>query len=262
MTVLLYQQDQRGVAHVTLDRPEVHNAFNEELIAAITDAFRDIASSTRIRLVVLQANGPSFCAGADLDWMRRAAHFDDDHNRADADLLSTMLDVVDRCPKPVIAAVDGPAYGGGAGLVACADIAVATEQARFMLSGARLGVTPAPVSPYLVRAIGARQARRYMLTGETIAASEALALGLVHKVVHDTAALTGAMRDLEALLMKGAPGALAEAKRLVDDVANRPVTYAMQADMAERLARQRASVEGREGMTAFLAKRPPNWVTG
>jgi len=261
MTVLLYQQDDRGVAHVTLDRPDVHNAFNEELIAALTDAFADIATSSRVRVVVLQSNGASFCAGADLDWMRRAAHYDDAHNLRDATALMTMLDTIDRCPKPVIAAVQGPAYGGGVGLAACADIAIATERAAFRLSEVKLGLIPATISPFVLQAIGARQARRYFLTAESFSAEDAHRFGLVHEVVYDEAALKQRVETLVETLLANAPGAITEAKALVRDFAGRAISPELQADASQRIAHRRASAEGKEGIAAFLGKRPPDWMT-
>lgn len=261
MTVLLYQQDDQGVAHVTLDRPEVHNAFNEELIAALTDAFADIATSSRVRVVVLQSNGTSFCAGADLDWMRRAAHYDDAHNLRDAAALMTMLDTIDRCPKPVIAAIQGPAYGGGVGLVACADIAIATERAAFRLSEVKLGLIPATISPFVLQAIGARQARRYFLTAESFSAGDARHFGLVHEVVHDEADLKIRVGTLVEVLLANAPGAMTEAKALVRDFTGQPVSADLQADATRRIALRRSSAEGKEGLAAFLGKRAPDWMT-
>lgn len=260
MSALLYQIDERGVAHVTLDRPELHNAFNEELIGALTDAFTDIASSSRVRVAVLQGNGASFCAGADLDWMRRAAHFDEAHNLKDAQALSDMLNAIDACPKPVIAAVNGAAYGGGVGLVACADIAIGTARAKFMLSEVKLGLTPATISPFVMRAIGSRNARRYFLTAEMFAAEAARDMGLLHEVVADDAALQATIEARITALLANAPGAVAEAKALVRDFGQLPVTGEVRAETARRIAARRASPEGKEGLSAFLDKRKPSWV--
>lgn len=260
MTTLLYQIDERGIAHITLDRPEVHNAFNENLIAELKDAFLDVASSTRVRAVILQGNGSSFCAGADLDWMKRAAHFDEAHNLADAQALSDMLSAIDSCPKPVIAAVHGPAYGGGVGLVACADIAIATQRAKFMLSEVRLGLTPATISPFVIRAIGARQARRYFLTAEAFDASTALSLGLVHEVVAEPADMTKRLDELVSILLGNAPGALTDAKALIQDLAAKPITGELRVETAKRIARRRATPEAKEGIAAFLEKRRASWV--
>lgn len=260
MTNLLYQQDQRCVAHVTLDRPDVHNAFNETLIEEMTDAFADIASSSHIRVVVLQGNGASFCAGADLDWMKRASSRDVAHNERDAMALSNMFHAIDTCPKPVIAAVGGHAFGGGVGLIACADMAVAVQRSRFALTEVRLGLTPATISPFVIRAIGPRQARRYMLTGETFDADQALRLGLVHQIAadeHDLAAITD---SLIATLLQNAPGALADTKQLVADIVGQPITQTLRADTARRIANRRTCPEGREGIDAFLHKRAPDWI--
>lgn len=260
MTALLYLIDDRGVAYLTLDRPEVHNAFNEELIAELSDAFTDLASHDRVRVVVLQGNGASFSAGADLDWMRRAAHYDEARNREDAQRLSDMLWLIDSCPKPVVAAVNGNAFGGGVGLIACADIAIAVEKARFALTEVRLGLIPAAISPFVLKAIGPRQARRFFLTAEPISAATAEHIGLVHQVVPDEANLAEQVEIAIGLLLGNAPGAITEAKALVHDIAERPITPELRNETARRIAARRSSSEGREGIAAFLEKRRPSWV--
>jgi methylglutaconyl-CoA hydratase len=254
MTGLSLDIDTRRIARIALDRPERHNAFDEALIAALTGAFRSLNNA---RAVILTGNGKSFCAGADLDWMKRAATWTEAENAADAMRLSDMLAAIDACPAPVIAVAQGSVFGGGVGLVACADLVVATPDAKFRLSEVRLGLTPATISPFVVAAIGARQARRYALTAELFGAEEARRIGLVHEV--SDAPDDVVARWLNALL-ECAPGAVADAKRLVADVAGRPIDDALRAETARRIAARRASPEGTEGVSAFLAKRPPNWV--
>lgn len=248
--------DARGVRTIALDRPERHNAFDEGVIAAVTDAFVATAADPDVRVVVLRGHGPSLCAGADIGWMRRAGAWSEDENRADAMRLSDMLAAIDGCPKPVIAVAHGNVFGGGVGLVACADMAVATPTAKFRLSEVRLGLTPATISPFVVGAIGARAARRWFLTAELFDGAQAHAMGLVHAVVDDADAQVEAW---VAALLDCAPGAVADAKALVRDVAGRPVTLELRADTAARIAARRASDEGREGLAAFLAKRRPAW---
>lgn len=260
MTALLYQIDERGVAYLTLDRPDLHNAFNEDLINELSDAFTDLASHDRVRVVVLQGNGASFSAGADLEWMRRAARYDEAKNREDALRLSDMLFLIDSCPKPVIAKVHGNAFGGGVGLIACADIAISVATARFALTEVRLGLIPAAISPFVLKAIGPRQARRYFLTAEPITSACAKDIGLVHQVVEDENALHDQVEIMVGLLLGNAPGAVAEAKQLVHDVAERPITPELRAETARRIASLRASQEGQEGISAFLEKRRPSWV--
>jgi methylglutaconyl-CoA hydratase len=247
--------DARGIARVTLNRPAKHNAFDEALIAALAEAFAGFAAVPP-RAVMLAGVGPSFCAGADAEWMRRAAGWSEAENRADAGALSDMLAAIDQCPAPVIAIAHGAVMGGGVGLLACADLAVAHPGARFALSEVRLGITPATISPFVIRAIGARQARRWFLTAERFGAAQALAIGLVHAV--DEAPEAQAERWIEAIL-GNAPGAVAEAKRLVRDIAGQPITPALRAETAARIAARRATDEAKEGMAAFLAKRPPAW---
>ncbi len=249
--------DPRGIARVTLNRPQKHNAFDEALIAALHAAFTSLAA-TPPRAVILSGTGRSFCAGADADWMRRAAGWSEAENRADAQKLSDMLAAIDGCPAPVIAIAHGAAFGGGAGLVACADLAVAHPETLFAFSEVRLGITPATISPFVLAAIGPRAARRWFLTGERFDALEAQRIGLVHAVSETPEAVVDAW--LEALLAS-APGAVAEAKRLVRDLAGRPIDEGLRAETAARIAARRATGEAKEGMAAFLDKRPPAWVT-
>ena len=247
-----------GVATVTLDRPEVHNAFDDQVIAELTQAFRRLGAEPAARVVVLRANGKSFSAGADLDWMQRVARYSHEQNVADAMALAEMLHALDTCPKPTLALVQGPAYGGGVGLVAACDVAVAAETASFALTEVRLGLIPAVISPYVIAAIGERACRRYFLTAERFSAADAYRLGLVHQVV-PADRLDAAVADLVARLLEGGAAAQAAAKELIRDVACRPIDGAVVRDGAERIARQRASAEGREGVAAFLEKRKPAW---
>lgn len=256
--MLTTETDTSGVARVTLNRPEKHNAFDEALIAALHAAFAGLAE-TRPRAVILSGAGKSFCAGADADWMRRAAGWSEAENRADAERLSDMLAAIDACPAPVIAVAKGAVMGGGVGLVACADMAVAHPDARFALSEVKLGITPATISPFVIRAIGARQARRWFLTAERFDAATAQAIGLVHAVSETPDSVAEGW--IEALL-GNAPGAVADAKRLVLDIAGQPITPALRAGTAARIAGRRTTEEAKEGMAAFLGKRAPAWSAG
>ncbi|CCG41228.1 enoyl-CoA hydratase/isomerase family protein [Magnetospirillum molischianum] len=247
-----------GVAFVTLARAQVHNAFNEGMIADLTAALSVLGEDQTVRAVVLAADGTSFSAGADLDWMRRTATYAPAQNLADAERLAELMRVLNSLPKPTIARVQGAAFGGGVGLVACCDIAIAAESAVFCLSEVRLGLIPAVISPYVVAAIGARAARRWFLTAERFVAAEALRLGLLHRIVAADD-LDIAVDEMLASLLVGAPQAQAAAKDLIFAVADRPLTGALIADTTRRIAEQRAGVEGREGVAAFLEKRPPVW---
>lgn len=252
-------ETRNGVALLTLDRPEVHNAFDETLIAELTRALRAVGADASVRAVVLLGAGPSFCAGADLNWMRRMAGFSRAQNLADARTLSTMLATLATLEKPTIARVHGAAFGGGVGLVACCDIAVAAQDATFSLSEARLGLIPAAISPYVVEAIGPRAARRFFLTAERFTAAEAYRLGLVHELVLATE-IDARINEILGFLVSAGPRAQVESKALVRAVAHRPIDAGVVADTARRIARVRASPEGREGVAAFLSKRRPAWV--
>lgn len=251
--------DAAGTAHVTLDRPERHNAFDEALIAALTETFTRLGSEAGVRAILLSGAGKSFSAGADLDWMRRAGGWTEAENRADALKLSNMLHAIDTCPKPVIARVHGNIAGGGVGLVACADMAVAVTGATFRLSEVRLGLTPATISPFVVARIGAR-ARRWFLTAEAFDAATAHHIGLVDEVADTPEAADAVVAGWLAHLAAAAPGAVADAKALIRAVAGGEITDALRADTAARIAARRASPEGREGLAAFLAKRKPGWA--
>lgn len=248
------RRDEAGCTWLTLARPHAHNAFDERLIEVLTAALRCAAADSGCRAVVLAAEGASFCAGADLDWMRRqgAAAFED--NVADALKLAALLHTLDELPKPTLAVVQGPAFGGGVGLVACCDIAIAAERARFAMTEVRLGLIPAVISPHVLAAIGARAARRYFLTGEAFDAAEALRLGLVHQVVAADQLAAAARATLDVIAANSV-AAMADAKALIRAVSGRPFDAALRRDTAERIARARASAEAQERLAAFFARR-------
>jgi methylglutaconyl-CoA hydratase len=248
-----------SVAVVVLARPAVHNAFDETLIAELTRTLAALDADPGVRVVVLAGQGKSFCAGADLNWMQRMAGYGHAENLADAGALANMLATLDRMAKPTIARVHGAAYGGGVGLVACCDIAIAAQEATFSLSEAKLGLIPATVGPYVVAAIGARQARRYFLSAERFTAAEALRIGLVHDVVPGDAIDLRLDTLIDALLVAG-PRAQAESKALIRSLAARRIDDAVIADTVEWIAGVRASPEGREGVAAFLERRRPAWL--
>ena len=248
-----------AVAVVTLNRPEMHNAFDEVLIAELTAALQRLDRDQSVRAVVLTGAGKSFCAGADLNWMKKMAAFSRPQNLADAKALANMLQVLNRLSKPTIARVHGAVFGGGVGLVACCDIAVGELNAVFALSEARLGLIPAAISPYVIEAIGARAARRYFLSGERFTAAEAFRLGLLHELA-PLPALDGVINEILGALVTAGPAAQAECKALIRAVAHRPADASVIADTARRIARVRATPEAREGIAAFLGKRKASWV--
>lgn len=247
------------VATVTLDRPAVRNAFSETMIGELTGVFTELAQDDDAKVIVLAAAGKAFCAGADLHWMKKMSGYSDAENRADALLLARMLKTLHDCPKPVVARVQGDVYAGGTGLVAACDIAVAVRDAGFCLSETRLGLLPATIGPYVIRAMGERAARRYMLTAERFDAAEALRIGYVHEVV-DADALDAAVACHVDLLKANSSNAMTETKRLIRDVATAPLDEALLEDTAARIAAIRATDEGREGIRSFLEKRKPSWV--
>jgi methylglutaconyl-CoA hydratase len=248
-----------AVAIVVLNRPDVHNAFNAVLIAELTALLRALDRAADVRVVVIAGAGASFCAGADLNWMKQMAAFSPRENLADASALTGMLAALDTLSKPTLARVHGAAFGGGAGLVACCDVAIGANDATFAFSEARLGLIPAAISPYVVAAIGARAARRYFLTAERFSAAEAYRLGLLHELV-PPAELDTRISELLGVLLTAGPCAQAECKALLRAIVNRPVDARVVADTARRIARVRASPEGKEGVAAFLAKRRAAWV--
>ena len=258
--VLLTIIDSRGVATITLNRPDVHNAFNDEVIAALRDAVAQLGDDEKVRVIMLTGAGKSFSAGADLDWMRRAASYTVEENEADAIRLSEMLRTLDTVPKPTVALLNGSAFAGGVGLVACCDFAIAVETAKFAFTEVRLGLTPATISPYVGAAIGARNMRRLFLTGERFDAAKALTIGLVNEVAADQAALHLAGEALVSELLQGAPGAHAAAKDLVASVTGRVIDRDLREDTARRIAARRASDEGKEGIGSFFERRKPSWA--
>jgi len=255
---MLNVEKKDGVARVTLNRPELRNAFDDELIARLARAFEDVENDTSVRVMVLAGNGPAFCAGADLNWMKRMAGYDHARNLADAGALAQMLARLDRLAKPTIARVHGPVFAGGTGLVAACDIAVGTREAKFCLSEAKLGLSPATISPYVMRAMGEREARRYFLTAEVFDAEEALRIGMLSVL---TEKLDETIDGLVRHLLAGGPAAHAAIKDLIRAVARRPVDDALVADTAKRIADIRVTPEGREGIAAFLEKRKPAWCS-
>lgn len=261
MKNLLTQIDPRGVATLTMNNPERHNAFDDLLIAELTREFRRLDADPQVRVVVLAANGKSFSAGADLNWMRRMADYSATENLADARALAELMRTLNELSKPTIALVQGPVYGGGVGLVACCDMALASPRAKFCLSEVRLGLIPAVISPYVVEAIGSRAARRYFLTAEIFSAAEALRLGLLHEIVDEEQLAESGSALCQQLLNNG-PQALTAAKKLIVAVGKGPIDQVMIAETAERIAGIRAGAEGKEGLGAFLEKRKPSWVKG
>jgi methylglutaconyl-CoA hydratase len=247
------------VATVTLNRPDVRNAFNEFTIAELSLAFNDLGGNDEVRAIVLAANGPAFCAGADLNWMKKMAAYSHAENTDDAAKLADMLRTIYLCPKPVLAKVQGDCYAGGMGLVAACDIAVAASGASFCLSEVKLGLIPATISPYVIKAMGENAARRYFLTAEKFSAQEAHRIGFVHDIV-GAEALDAHVAAIVKALVTSSPNAVREAKVLVRDVAGKPVDSALVLDTAERIAHIRASDEGREGVASFLEKRKPSWL--
>jgi methylglutaconyl-CoA hydratase len=247
------------VATITLNRPDVRNAFNETTIADLTMAFDEVSQDGSIRAIVLAANGPAFCAGADLNWMKKMAGYTQLENEADALRLADMLRTIYFSPKPVVAKVQGDCYAGGMGLVAACDIVVAADGINFCLSEVKLGLIPATISPYVIKAMGDQAARRYFLTAERFDAREGRRLGLVHEVV-PAEQLDGTVAGIVKALVNNSPNAVREAKKLVRDIAGLPIDDVLLADTAGRIANIRASSEGREGVACFLEKRKPSWL--
>jgi methylglutaconyl-CoA hydratase len=262
MSEALFRLERRagGVVWLTLDRPEIHNAFDDRLIAELTKELEVLGADDGLRVLVLTGAGRSFSAGADLNWMRRTASYGEAENLADARALAKLMQILNELPKPTVARVNGAALGGGTGLVACCDIVVASEQATFGTTEVRLGLIPSVIGPYVLAAIGPRHARRLMLTGERISAAEALRLGLVHEVVA-AEQLDLTVERVVGELRKGGPVAIAAAKRLIRDFSGRPIEPSLIDETAQRIAALRATGEAREGVGAFLEKRAPAWLS-
>ncbi len=251
--------DADGVATVTLNRPQVRNAFDEALIAALTDTFKTLAGEAQMRVLVLRAEGKHFCAGADIGWMRRMAGSSRQENIKDAGALAAMLYALDTLPVPTIARVQGAARGGGVGLICCCDMAIAAEDATFAFSEVKLGLIPSTIAPYALRAIGAHAARRFFLTAETFTARQALGTGMVSEVVAEPA-LDARLAELIQALLANGPAALRAAKGAIQKLEGRPIDQALLQETSEGIAAIRATAEAQEGLSAFLDKRPPAWV--
>lgn len=256
---ILLAVDERGVATVTMNRPEKHNAFDDTVIAELTRTFEELAGNPDVRVMVLAAAGKSFSAGADLGWMKRMASYSYEENLRDANALAAMLKTLNNLPFPTIARVHGASFGGAVGLVSCCDMAVATPRASFSLSEVKIGLIPATISPYVIAAIGQRGSRRYFMTAERFSAEVAAGLGLVSEVV-DPDNLDATINNLVDTLLANSPAAIRAAKQLVFDVENRVLSDELIDDTSARIARIRVSDEGQEGLGAFLEKRPAGWL--
>ena len=256
----LKTRTENGVHTITLSRPDVRNAFNETLIGEIRQAFEQAGNDSAVRCIVLAAEGKAFCAGADLNWMRRMADYNRQQNIDDAGELARMLRTIFECPKPTVARVQGDVYAGGMGLVAACDMAVSLDSAGYCLSEVKLGLIPATISPYVIRAMGARASHRYFLTAERFDAAEALRVGLVHEVVSSEAQLDERVAALCQALLLASPNAMRACKQLLRDVAGQELNDALVAKTVEGIADIRASTEGKEGVQSFLQKRKPSWL--
>ncbi|GAC14208.1 enoyl-CoA hydratase/isomerase family protein [Aliiglaciecola lipolytica] len=255
---VLYDLDARGVATITLNRPEVHNAFDDKIIALLTRLFKQVARDEKARVLVLQSNGKSFCAGADLNWMKRMVNYSYEENVADANALAQMLHTLYTLPKPTIAKIQGAAFGGAVGLVSCCDIAIASRLSKFCLSEVKLGLIPATISPYVIDALGDRVARRYFMTAEVFSARRARRLGLVSEAVTEEE-LDSTVSFLVSQIISNGPEAVTAAKQLVFDVKDQELDDELMEKTSLRIATTRVSAEGQEGLTAFLEKRRPAW---
>jgi methylglutaconyl-CoA hydratase len=258
MNTLDIRRPTAHVAEVWLNRPEVRNAFNEGVIAELTAAFQTLSADASLRAIVLAGHGKAFCAGADLAWMRAMADYSWEQNRADAQALADMLFAIYRCPVPVVGRIHGDCYAGGVGLAAVCDVLVAAEGVQFCLSEAKLGLLPATIGPYVIRALGEQASRRYFTTAERFSATRAHQLGFVHELV-SADALDAKVQEIITALVANGPVAVKACKALVQDLAGQPITEALRADTARRIADIRASAEGKEGVQSFLSKRAPYW---
>ncbi len=261
MTDIDIRRPSPHVAEVWLNRPEVRNAFNDGVIAALTEAFARLNQDADLRVVVLAGHGKAFCAGADLNWMRAMADYSWDENRADAGKLAEMLWTLDQCPVPIVGRIHGDCYAGGMGLASVCDVLVASDNVTFCLSEARLGLLPATIAPYVVRAMGEQAARRWFTTAERFSAAQGQAMGFVHERCTPDE-IDARVAALVATLVANGPAAVRACKQLVRDVAGRPIDAALRDETARRIADIRASAEGREGVSSFLGKRQPSWLVG
>ena len=259
MTQAIRISTQGGIATVVLSRPDVRNAFNDEVIAELSQAFIQLGDDPQVRAIVLMAEGPAFCAGADLNWMRRMADYSREENEQDAEKLAFMLRTIYECPKPTIARVQGDVYAGGMGLVACCDMAVSVDTANYCLSEVKLGLIPATIGPYVIRAMGPRASHRYFLTAERFSAAEARRIGFVHEVV-PADQLDATVSTWVQALLAASPNAIKECKKLVQYVADRDITRLLIDHTVKAIADIRASDEGKEGVQSFLNKRKPAWM--
>lgn len=247
------------IATVTLNRPEIRNAFNDQMISELTSVFEQLGQTDDVRVIVLAAAGKAFCAGADLNWMRAMADYSYEENLADADKLAQMLKTIYECPKPTVAAIQGDVYAGGMGLVAVCDIAIAVKAANFCLSEVRLGLAPATISPYVIKALGVRASQRYFLTAEVFDAKKARQLGFIHERVNEDE-LQDRVATICAKIVNNSPDAVKTCKRLLQDIAGETITDDLIADTVKGIADIRSSEQGKEGVQAFLQKRKPDWL--
>ena len=260
LSSVMLEATPEGVAVITLNRPEKRNAFDSTMIEGLTEAFETLQGADHVRVVFIRGAGGTFCAGADLEWMALAAEMTEDDNRSDAMTVATMFKSLADLPAVTVALVEGAALGGGAGLVAACDLAVAVDGARFAFSEVKLGLIPAMIAPYVVEAVGPRTARGLFVTARSFDAAYAERIGLVSEVAADAAGLAAAQERITAEVMAAAPGAVTDAKALARDVFGQPIEHALMVETARRLARRRVSEEGREGVAAFIARRKPSWT--
>ncbi len=257
---VLLQIDSRGAATITLNRPDVHNCFDESMVAGLERAIQDIAEHDDVRVATLVSRGPTFSAGADLNWMREVADKSEADNQDDARHLGAMLSGLAHLPVPTVALVQGSAYGGGIGLIAACDIVVAIKDCVFAFTEVNLGLIPAVISPFVIAAIGARQARRYFITGEKFDTYHAQRMGLIHEMVPTQGALVAQGEYIVEQILQSAPGAVSRAKTLIADITGKPIDAPLMEDLARRIAARRSEREGKEGVSAFLERRKPDWI--
>ena len=257
---VLLQIDSGGAATITLNRPDVHNCFDDSMVEGLARAVHDIAEHEGLRVATLASRGPTFSAGADLNWMRKVAEQSEADNCGNARHLGNMLSGLAQLPMPTVALVQGNAYGGGIGLIAACDMVVAVKDCVFAFTEVNLGLIPAVISPFVVAAIGARQARRYFMTGEKFDTYHAQRMGLIHEMVPTQGALMAQGEYIVDQILQSAPGAVAKAKTLIADISNKPIDAPLMDDLARRIAARRATDEGKEGVSAFLERRKPDWI--